>query len=201
MDEVDDECRAKKLLLNEEKWAYVVDRFRENLHIVLCMSPAGDSLRIRCRNFPGLVSSTTIDWFFRWPSDALRSVAEVHLSRMDFREGLQEDFMEQVIEHFVTVHQKIPEYATEYEKKTRRKVYATPKSYLDFLACYTSSLEENRSQYLNTIEGYRTGLKTLDKSKASIQSMSEQIDIKREGVESRQKAVKKLALEMHERRK
>ena len=87
--EVDDECRKKKILLNDEKWNFVVERFRENLHIVLCMSPAGDSLRIRCRNFPGLVSSSTIDWFFPWPGDALRQVAEVNLECLKFEPDFQ----------------------------------------------------------------------------------------------------------------
>jgi dynein heavy chain len=39
------------------------------------MSPAGDTLRVRCRNFPGLISNTNVDWFFPWPEDALTAVA------------------------------------------------------------------------------------------------------------------------------
>lgn len=53
-----------------------VTRVRENLHVVLCMSPVGDALRVRCRNFPSLINCTTIDWFFPWPEAALISVAE-----------------------------------------------------------------------------------------------------------------------------
>jgi len=58
---------AKKKGVNESKedlWNYFLEKVRDNLHIVLCMSPAGDTLRIRCRNFPGLVSNTGINWFF-----------------------------------------------------------------------------------------------------------------------------------------
>ena len=33
------------------------------------MSPASDHLRRRCRNFPGLVNNTVIDWFFPWPEE------------------------------------------------------------------------------------------------------------------------------------
>jgi dynein heavy chain len=68
----------RKLGLPEQKefrWSYFVQRSRENIHIVLAMSPAGDTLRVRCRNFPGLVSNTSIDWFFAWPEDALSAVA------------------------------------------------------------------------------------------------------------------------------
>jgi dynein heavy chain len=59
----------------DDLWNYFLEKVKENLHIVLAMSPAGNNLRIRCRNFPGLVSSTCIDWFFNWPEEALVSVA------------------------------------------------------------------------------------------------------------------------------
>jgi len=39
------------------------------------MSPAGNTLRDRCRNFPGLISSTSIDWYFPWAEEALSGVA------------------------------------------------------------------------------------------------------------------------------
>ena len=51
---VRDEVRAKGLGESKEAcWRYYVDRCRNNLHIVLAMSPVGDTLRTRCRNFPG----------------------------------------------------------------------------------------------------------------------------------------------------
>lgn len=48
-----------------------VEGVRNNLHIILCMSPVGDALRIRCRKFPALVDCCTLDWFSAWPSEAL----------------------------------------------------------------------------------------------------------------------------------
>lgn len=41
----------------------------------LCFSPVGESLRRRARQFPALVNSTVIDWYFPWPKDALMNVA------------------------------------------------------------------------------------------------------------------------------
>lgn len=41
----------------ENCWQYFINRCRSNLHITLAMSPVGDTLRTRCRNFPGMVSS------------------------------------------------------------------------------------------------------------------------------------------------
>ena len=51
----------------EACWAAFVDECRNNLHVVLAMSPVGETLRTRCRNFPGMVNNTVIDWFEPWP--------------------------------------------------------------------------------------------------------------------------------------
>ena len=48
-------------------WSAYVEKCRGNLHVVLAMSPVGEALRTRCRNFPGLVNNTVIDWFEPWP--------------------------------------------------------------------------------------------------------------------------------------
>ncbi|KAF5402027.1 Dynein axonemal heavy chain 7 [Paragonimus heterotremus] len=42
---------------------YFIQRVREQLHIVLALSPIGDSFRNRLRKFPSLVNCCTIDWF------------------------------------------------------------------------------------------------------------------------------------------
>ena len=76
-DKIKDEAKKNGVQeTKEDLWNYFVDKTRHNLHIVLAMSPAGNTLRIRCRNFPGLISSAQIDWFFAWPKEALVSVAE-----------------------------------------------------------------------------------------------------------------------------
>ena len=66
IDNVRDEVDAAGIYPSKENcWKYFINRCRNNLHVVLAMSPAGDTLRKRCRNFPGMVSNCVIDWFFR----------------------------------------------------------------------------------------------------------------------------------------
>jgi dynein heavy chain len=48
---------------------------RKNLHVVLCFSPVGDTMRVRSRKFPGIINNTSVDWFHPWPKDALIDVA------------------------------------------------------------------------------------------------------------------------------
>ena len=43
---------------------FFLEKARYNLHIVLSMSPAGDQIRIRGRNFPCFVNNAGINWFF-----------------------------------------------------------------------------------------------------------------------------------------
>lgn len=59
----------------ETVWKWFARDCTSRLHMTLCMSPVGDALRTRCRNFPGIVNCTTIDWFFPWPEQALYAVA------------------------------------------------------------------------------------------------------------------------------
>ena len=66
----------------ESVWSYFIQKSINNMHIVLAMSPVGDVLKTRCRNFPGLVNNVSIDWFMAWPKQALEAVASQFLSQV-----------------------------------------------------------------------------------------------------------------------
>ncbi len=56
--------------------AFLQARFRNNLHLVLCMSPEHPKFAERARKFPGVIACCSIDWFLPWPQEALHSVAQ-----------------------------------------------------------------------------------------------------------------------------
>ena len=60
-----------------------IRRVRDNLHLVLAMSPVGEAFRTRCRQFPSLVNCCTIDWYNDWPEAALLSVSSRFLDEVD----------------------------------------------------------------------------------------------------------------------
>lgn len=78
----DEATKANYPHTKEGVWSYFVQKAANNLHIVLAMSPVGETLKTRCRNFPGLVNSTSIDWFTAWPKQALHAVASQFLAEV-----------------------------------------------------------------------------------------------------------------------
>jgi len=60
-----------------------VERVREKLHTVLCMSPVGEALRIRTRKFPSMINCCTLDWFSSWSKAALVEVADKFLKEIE----------------------------------------------------------------------------------------------------------------------
>lgn len=64
----------------ENLLAIYINRVKQNLHMIICMSPIGEAFRNRLRMFPSLVNCCTIDWFTTWPEEALRSVAANSIS-------------------------------------------------------------------------------------------------------------------------
>ena len=136
-----------------------IDRVRDRLHIILCMSPVGDALRVRCRKFPSLVDCCTLDWFSAWPRDALLSVStrllyDVPLPNELVRKGLTEMFPE--------IHLSAETKAAQFELELKRKVYTTPKSYLDIINLFTTSLADRQQSLLFAKNRLATGLKRLE---------------------------------------
>lgn len=131
------------------------------------MSPAGDTLRVRCRNFPGLISSTSIDWFFPWPEDALISVADYYLKE----EELPEENRESIVQHIVEVHTSVQKYSLDFELQLKRKNFSTPKNYLDFLNNYRKSLANNKQKFVDMAKRYKDGLKKLAEAKEQVEHL------------------------------
>ena len=51
------------------------------------MSPIGTTLRERIRNFPSLVNCCTINWFTKWPAEALEAVADRFLQEEELEQS------------------------------------------------------------------------------------------------------------------
>ncbi|XP_068013204.1 dynein axonemal heavy chain 10, partial [Melanerpes formicivorus] len=148
----------------ESVWQYFVNKCASNLHIVLGMSPVGDSLRMWCRNFPGLVNNTGIDWFLPWPRQALHAVAQSFVGN---NKRIPSEISESVIEHMVMVHESVGDFSKRFLQKLRRSNHVTPKNYLDFINNYSRLLNEKNEFILAQCKRLEGGLDKL--KEASVQ--------------------------------
>ncbi|KAI8811565.1 dynein heavy chain and region D6 of dynein motor-domain-containing protein [Cladochytrium replicatum] len=160
----------------ENLWAFFIDRVKANLHVVLCFSPVGDKFRNRSLKFPGLVSGCTMDWFTRWPNEALRAVAEKFLSEMDIVGTDQ--VKKEVVNQMAFVHDLVTEACDNYFTQFRRRTHVTPKSYLSFLGSYKSLYKSKRQEVGQLADRMNMGLSKLVEASKSVAVLQEQLVVK-----------------------
>jgi dynein heavy chain len=83
----------------------------------------------------------TLDYFSSWPEQALIDVSTMKLEELPevseaVRKGLALMCMK--------IHRSVEVTSETFFAQLRRKVYTTPKSYLDLISLYTKVLEEKR---------------------------------------------------------
>eukprot|EP01029_Cantina_marsupialis_P005375 TRINITY_DN157_c1_g2_i1.p1 TRINITY_DN157_c1_g2~~TRINITY_DN157_c1_g2_i1.p1 ORF type:complete len:3733 (+),score=1529.44 TRINITY_DN157_c1_g2_i1:1436-11200(+) len=148
---------------------YFIDCARDNLHLVLCMSPVNAKFAERAVKFPGIISGTTIDWFLSWPAEALKAVSSGFLS--EFPIECSEDEKDQLIEHVGMVHSMAVDVCTEYFQAMRRHVYQTPKSYLSFIQNYKDTYKMKLGAVQEKEKRVHLGLKKLIKGGEDVEAM------------------------------
>lgn len=156
---------AKKTETNDLCSALFIERIREYFHIALCMSPVGATLRVRCRKFPSLVNCCTLDWFSRWPEDALLFVARSFLKNLELP---SDETRENISQMCMKIHTSVEESSDRFWEELRRRVYTTPKSYLDLISLYINTLQSQRKTINANRARLANGLTTLKNTNSSI---------------------------------
>ena len=145
-----------------------VSRLRDNLHIILTMSPVGSALRVRCRQFPSLINCCTIDWYTAWPRDALMSVAQRFLEPEDLG---PKEVKAAICDLCVEIHSTVGQFSDKFWSELQRKVYTTPKSYLDLINLYLTMLAEKRNQLNDLRQTLYVGSMKLDETNNIVASL------------------------------
>eukprot|EP00742_Colponemidia_sp_Colp-10_P004139 GILJ01004417.1.p1 GENE.GILJ01004417.1~~GILJ01004417.1.p1 ORF type:complete len:2854 (+),score=646.67 GILJ01004417.1:919-8562(+) len=173
--------------------AFFYQKVKRNLHVILCMSPAGDTLRIRARKFPALINCTAIDWFHAWPRDALVDVASRFLSNV---EDITPELREAVSQHMSEVHLSINEANQKYLSLERRYNYTTPKSFLELIDFYKKLLANKRDKIQKQISRLETGLSTLQNTKNKVEELKLDLQLKLVQVQEKKVATDELIEQM-----
>uniref|UniRef100_A0A663EUR1 Dynein axonemal heavy chain 8 n=1 Tax=Aquila chrysaetos chrysaetos TaxID=223781 RepID=A0A663EUR1_AQUCH len=157
-------------------YEYFLTRAKKNLHVVLCFSPVGEKFRARSLKFPGLISGCTMDWFSRWPKEALVAVASYFLSEFDM--VCSASVKTQVVETMGLFHDIVSESCENYFQRYRRRAYVTPKSYLSFINGYKEVYTEKLESINEQAERMQIGLSKLMEASESVAKLSQELAIK-----------------------
>jgi dynein heavy chain len=160
----------------ENLWQFFIDRVKANLHVVLCFSPVGEKFRNRALKFPGLISGCTMDWFTRWPNEALRAVAEKYMGEVEI--ACTDQVKREVVNHMAFVHDLVTTTCDTYFMQFRRRTFVTPKSYLSFLSSYKALYVSKRTEVGGMSDRMNMGLSKLVEASASVAELQIQLVVK-----------------------
>ena len=138
---------------------YFEDTAKASLHIILAMSPIGEDFKRRLRMFPALVNCCTIDWFLPWPKDALQSVAQTFLERIDDLPQL-----DGIVQICVDMQERVNKLSERYRQELRKYYYVTPTSYLILIKTFSTFIDEKRTKNNKDIYKFDRGLIQLAKA-------------------------------------
>ena len=117
-------------------FAFLIERVRNNLHVILGMSPVGENFRNRIRMYPAFVNCTTIDWFSEWPVDALMEVAEKYSETMTMANEEEEKLKPSLAKMFAMIHKSVADCSRRMLLEMKRYNYVTPTNYLELVTGY-----------------------------------------------------------------
>ncbi|KAJ3127608.1 Dynein heavy chain 2, axonemal, partial [Nowakowskiella sp. JEL0407] len=167
---------------NDSLYNCFMDRVKNNLHVVLCMSPVGDSFRNRLRMFPSIVNCTTIDYFSEWPEDALMEVS------MKYLEDVNLDFGKKAVSQVcVAMHLSVVEQSAKMLSELKRSNYVTPINYLELVTGYRELLKEKRKEIGDAALKLKNGLSKLDDTKKNVEKISIELETAKKQVAQYQK--------------
>ncbi|KAF6274521.1 dynein axonemal heavy chain 14 [Rhinolophus ferrumequinum] len=149
-------------------------RICKNLHIFMIMNPIGANFRQHCRVYSSMISACTIDWYEKWPEEALLIVANSFLEeKVDLQN--RENLKEKLAPTCVQIHKSIKNLSTEYFQKTRRHYYVTPSSYFRFMDTFVHILRSQEKEMQTKRSHFYMGLSKILEATTLVTETQEQL--------------------------
>jgi len=158
-------------MINE--WFF--NRVKDNMHLSICMSPVGETIKSYFRQYPALINNTTIDWFMPWPEEALIEVAQKFLNAIELPDDKRTPLSNLcAYTHATTQHQSL-----RMEKELKRVFYVTPTNFIELLKGFDKILSAKRKEIGAQITKLKNGLGRLEVAREEVKIMTQDSEISR----------------------
>ena len=117
-----------------------------------------------------------MDWFSRWPKDALIAVAQHFVGSFDIvcTDGVKKE----VIQAMGVFQDFVAESCVKYFERFRRTTHVTPKSYLSFISSYKRVYSEKKAEIQELANRMNTGLEKLLDAGESVSKLAKELAVK-----------------------
>lgn len=188
------EPSLKNLNSYEETFSVIVERAKNNLHIIISMSPIGEQFRSRVRNYPALINCTTIDWFCDWPEEAYLEVSSKYFNNLTFNVSIDDSEdavltdskeMELKLNKNLSIltsfiHLSVIDASKQMFAAGKRVTYITPSGFLEMVIGFDKMLESKRSEISSIVFKFRNGLSKIDGARENVGILSKEIIVNKE---------------------
>ncbi|KAG5504844.1 hypothetical protein GH5_05475 [Leishmania sp. Ghana 2012 LV757] len=175
----------------DELYNFFIRQAREHLHLVIAMSPAHRLFRVRLRQFPALVSCTSIDWYYAWPNEALKEVGLRYLRDSRENDAESDELLETISDLFVFLHDTTNQRAEQMRVQIRRHTYVTPSSFIDLVRGFRSMLNSRRIDIVEQRDKLVNGMSKLEETKVTVSEMREALKVQDERLQAKSAEVSK----------
>ena len=157
----------------------LIDICKNNIHVVFTMTPSGDILKKRCRNFPALLSNCVIDWFYPWPKEALKMVAKHVLDNDSSFVSALGSNLNDISTHATNVHFIVNKFANEFSEQMKQHYQITPKIFINYLETFVKEVKNAFTKNHSMTHRLNRGLETIHSASRAIAEMKLQLDSKK----------------------
>ncbi|CAG9855812.1 unnamed protein product [Phyllotreta striolata] len=166
----------KRIPTNDNLYDFFITRAKSNIHVVLCFSPVGEKFRKRSLKFPALTAGCTIDWFSKWPLDALIEVAWHFME--EYAIVSTPEIKAELIFMMSELHDNVNDFCDQYFNRFRRRTYVTPKTFISFVGEYKGIYQTKVDDIAVLAHRMRTGLSKLVEAAVSVDVLRKDLAVK-----------------------